>query len=122
VAADAVSYDYPESDVFIMSDVLHYMPPEKQELLLSSCIGKLSKNGSIIIRDADKDLSKRHLGTRYTEFFSTRFGYNKSAGKKLHFFSGKMISSFAEKHNMVMEVSDTTRLTSNILYILKFKT
>jgi uncharacterized protein len=121
-AADAVSYDYPESDVFILSDVLHYMPPEKQELLLSSCIGKLSENGSIIIRDADKDLRKRHFGTRYTEFFSTRFGYNKSAGKKLHFFSGKMISSFAEKHNMVMEVSDTTRLTSNILYVLKFKT
>jgi uncharacterized protein len=122
VAADAVSYDYPESDVFILSDVLHYMPPDKQEMLLSSCIGKLSKNGSIIIRDADKDLKKRHLGTRYTEFFSTRFGYNKSAGKKMYFFSGKMISSMAGKHNMVVEVSDTTKLTSNILYILKFKT
>ena len=41
----------------------------------------LNPGGSIIIRDADKDLQKRHLGTRYTEFFSTRSGYNKAINK-----------------------------------------
>lgn len=122
VAADAVSYDYPPADVFILSDVLHYMPAEKQELLLSACIEKLNDGGSIIIRDADKDLIKRHLGTRYTEFFSTRFGFNKAEENKLFFFSGSMIKGIAEKHKMSVEITDRTKLTSNILYILKFRT
>jgi 1-acyl-sn-glycerol-3-phosphate acyltransferase len=122
VAADAVSYDYPRSDVFILSDVLHYMPEEKQAMLISSCISNLNKGGSIIIRDADKDLKNRHLGTRYTEFFSTHFGFNKATENKLFFFSGKMIEEIAEKYKMVVEKTDRTKLTSNILYILRFRT
>lgn len=122
VASDAVTFDYPKSDVFILSDVLHYMPEEKQERLLSACIRNLNEGGSIIIRDADKDLTKRHLGTRYTEFFSTHFGFNKAAENKLFFFSGSMISGIAEKHNMTVEITDRTKLTSNILYILRFRT
>jgi 1-acyl-sn-glycerol-3-phosphate acyltransferase len=122
VAADAVEYDYPRSDVFLLSDVLHYMPEEKQDQLLSSCAGKLKQGGMIIIRDADKDLEKRHFWTRYTEFFSTRFGYNKSLDKKLFFFSGKKINDFADRNSLAVEVSDSSKVTSNRLYILKFRT
>jgi 2-polyprenyl-3-methyl-5-hydroxy-6-metoxy-1,4-benzoquinol methylase len=119
VTADAVTYEYPQADVFILSDVLHYIPEEKQEQLLSRCIKHLNPGGVIIIRDADKDLIKRHLGTRYTEFFSTRFGYNKSLNGKLFFFSGKQIVELARKNNLNVEVIDNTRLTSNLLYILR---
>jgi uncharacterized protein len=120
VAADAVTYNYPAADVFLLSDVLHYMPEEKQEQLLTSCINHLNTGGIIIIRDADKDLQKRHLGTRYTEFFSTRFGFNKSLNSKLFFFSGKQITRLAARNNMKVEVIDNSKLTSNLLYILRF--
>lgn len=122
VAVDAVTYDYPQSDVFLLSDVLHYMPEENQQQLLSACISKLNRGGTLIVRDANADLKKRHLGTRYTEFFSTRFGFNKAVDNKLFFFSGKMITEIAEKHNMEVEITDRTKLTSNILYILRFRT
>lgn len=122
VAADAVAYDYPNADVFLLYDVLHYMPGEKQEQLLSSCSKKLNPGGSIIIRDADKDLEKRHFWTRYTEFFSTRFGYNKSLDKKLFFFSGMKINDFAARNAMSVEVSESSMVTSNRLYILKVRT
>ena len=122
VAADAVSFNYPLSDVFLLSDVLHYMTADKQEQLLTSCFSKLNAGGLIIIRDADKDLKKRHFWTRYTEFFSTRFGYNKSPDKKLYFFSGKKISDFAERNKLSVEVSDSSKVTSNRLYILRSKT
>ncbi len=122
VAADAVAYDYPNADVFLLSDVLHYMPGEKQEQLLSSCAGKLNPGGTIIIRDADKDLNKRHFWTQYTEFFSTRFGYNKSLDKKLFFFSGKIINDFAARNAMSVKVSESSKVTSNRLYILKVRT
>lgn len=119
IEADAVDFDYPGADVFIMSDVLHYMPAENREILFDKCFEKLRPGGIIIIRDADKDLQKRHLGTRYTEFFSTRFGYNKATGGKLYFFSGRDIREMAVRKGMQLEVIDKTRLTSNMLYILR---
>ncbi|HJZ40495.1 MAG TPA: 1-acyl-sn-glycerol-3-phosphate acyltransferase [Bacteroidales bacterium] len=119
VTADATVYPFDNTDVFILSDVLHYLTIQKQEDLLSVCLGKLNPGGRIIIRDADKDLEKRHLGTRYTEFFSTRTGFNKTSQKKLYFFSGNTIRQFASRHNLDLEVVDNTRLTSNIFYLLK---
>ena len=121
IAADAVTYDYAPSDVFLLSDVLHYMPEEKQVQLLTRCIECLKPGGQIIIRDADKDLQKRHLGTRSTEFFSTRFGFNKAIHKKLYFFSGKKIRETADRQNMELEIIDHTKLTSNLLYVMKHK-
>jgi 1-acyl-sn-glycerol-3-phosphate acyltransferase len=122
VAADAVTYEYPKADVFLLSDVLHYMPEEKQDQLLASCIRQLNPCGTIIVRDADKDLEKRHFWTRYTEFFSTRFGYNKSLNKKLFFFSGRRINEMAERNNMRLEITESSKVTSNRLYILRFRT
>jgi 2-polyprenyl-3-methyl-5-hydroxy-6-metoxy-1,4-benzoquinol methylase len=119
VAGDALEYSLPESDVFILSDVLHYMPDEKQNTLICHCMSKLREGGKIIIRDADRDLEKRHRGTRYTEFFSTRSGFNKADGNRLYFFSGKKIRQVAEDHGFKTEVVDHTRLTSNMLYVLK---
>jgi 1-acyl-sn-glycerol-3-phosphate acyltransferase len=121
VTADAVTYNYTSTDVFLLSDVLHYMPEMKQKKLLKRCIECLNPGGQIIIRDADIDLPKRHLGTRVTEFFSTRFGFNKAAKRRLYFFSGKKIAEIAEGYNMEMEIVDKTRLTSNILYVLKHR-
>jgi 1-acyl-sn-glycerol-3-phosphate acyltransferase len=122
VTANAVEYDYPEADAFILSDVLHYMPSGNQEKLLKNVAEKLRPGGTIIIRDADRDLQKRHFWTRYTEFFSTRFGYNKSLDRKLFFFSGKMISGFASSMNMSLEVCESSKVTSNRLYVLRFRT
>jgi 1-acyl-sn-glycerol-3-phosphate acyltransferase len=119
VAGDALEYSLPESDVFILSDVLHYMPDEKQNTLICHCMSKLREGGKIIIRDADRDLEKRHRGTRYTEFFSTRSGFNKAQGNRLYFFSGKKIRQVAEDHGFKTEIVDHTRLTSNMLYVLK---
>ncbi|MBN1416217.1 MAG: 1-acyl-sn-glycerol-3-phosphate acyltransferase [Bacteroidales bacterium] len=119
VAADVTTYDLPHADVFLLSDVLHYIPEDKQEQLLIRCIDQLNPDGIILIRDADKDLQKRHRGTRYSEFFSTRFGFNKAINKKLFFFSGKKITDMAKKYNLQVEIADNTRLTSNLLYILR---
>ncbi|MBN1790947.1 MAG: 1-acyl-sn-glycerol-3-phosphate acyltransferase [Bacteroidales bacterium] len=117
-AADAIEFSYDFADVFILSDVLHYMSHEKQEVLLEKCIRNLNPKGVIIVRDADRDMEKRHRGTRYTEFFSTRSGFNKSDQNRLFFLSGKTIREFAAKHNLQTRVIDNSRLTSNVLFVL----
>lgn len=118
VAADAAAFEYEKSDVFVLSDVLHYLPEDKQDILLEKCMATLNPGGKIIVRDADRDLHKRHMGTRYTEFFSTRTGFNKAAENRLYFFSGSKITALAGKNGFKIETIDNTRLTSNLLYVL----
>jgi 2-polyprenyl-3-methyl-5-hydroxy-6-metoxy-1,4-benzoquinol methylase len=117
--ADVSEAEFTESDVFVLSDVLHYLPDDKQDKLIRRCMDKLAPGGKIITRDADSDLRKRHAGTKYTEFFSTRSGFNKSDNNHLYFFSGKKIKKMAEYHGFAIREFDNTRLTSNLYYILE---
>ena len=119
VTADAMVYPFEFSDAFILSDILHYVPDGMQEHLLMQCIRHLNPGGVILVRDADKDFTKRHIGTRYTEFFSTRSGFNKSDHNRLFFFSGSMIREIAHRHALQLEIIDNSRLTSNVLYVMK---
>ena len=107
-----------KSDVFVLNDVLHYLPADKQEQIIDSCINSLNENGMIIIRDADKNMTSRHIGTIITEFFSTGLGFNKS-DNKLEFTSKAKIEKIVAQRNMEMEVIDNTKRTSNVIYIIK---
>lgn len=120
LTADVTKIDLPMSDAFVISDVLHYLPKSEQENLLMRCIHKLNPGGIILLRDADKNLVKRHIGTRYTEFFSTKFGFNKTINK-LEFVSSEFIISIVEKSNMHLKKIDNTKLTSNITYLITQK-
>lgn len=116
--ADATTYSFENKDIFILSDILHYISEEAQEKLIENCASHLNKNGSIIIRDADKNLKKRHLGTQYTEFFSTKSGFNKLESEKLHFTSRETIQEIAKRLHLYFEVIDNTKLTSNLIFII----
>jgi hypothetical protein len=88
--------------------------------VIEKCIQSLNPGGSIVIRDGNADLKTRHRGTKLTEFFSTRLiGFNKTSGKGLSFLSGKMIRALATKHLMELEEIDTTKFTSNIVFVIK---
>lgn len=117
-AADATECDLPKSDAFILSDILHYLPAIEQEKLIVKCLNSLKPDGMLLIRDADSSLSKRHLGTRYTEFFSTNFGFNKTKNK-LEFVPSTFIIDVVEKHNFNIKKIDNTKLTSNVIYVVK---
>jgi 1-acyl-sn-glycerol-3-phosphate acyltransferase len=118
IAADATEYAFENADIFILSDVLHYLRHDQQEKLLEKCIDRLNPRGKIIIRDADSDLEKRHRRTGYTEYFSTRSGFNKSDQNRLFFFSGRSIQGIAAKHDLQVERIDNTKFTSNVLFVL----
>ena len=121
ISGDVENFSFDKTDVFILSDVLHYIPEQQQEIVVKNCIENLNPNGIIIIRDANKDLKKRHWGTKYTEFFSTRFGFNKTNYEKLFFVSEIKITDFAANYNLDVEIIDNTKFTSNLIYVLKFK-
>ncbi len=118
--ADAIHYDYIPSDAFLISDILHYLKPQEQHILLSKCIAKLNDKGIIVVRDSDISLKTRHLGTQFSEFLSTHISFNKTKNK-LSFVSRKFMEDFASQHNLDIQIIDKTKYTSNLIYILQRK-
>ncbi len=117
--ADLGTFDPPPADVYILKDVLHYMPAPAQAALLKRCAAKLEPGGSILVRDGFADDAPRHQRTRLTELFSTRlFGFNKTNGA-LHFLRRGELESMASACGMRCEWLRDSRVTSNELVILR---
>ena len=123
IQADVSNYQPENSDAFILADVLHYMPPEKQSELIRKCANKLNPGGLMIIRDADTDMKKKHAGTRLSEFFSTRLGFNQTYNErqKLYFRSKQNYMKVFSELELDVEILDKTKMTSNLVFILNKK-
>jgi len=122
--ADVTQFEFQPADVFILSDVLHYIPEEKQEKIIKDCIHNLNEDGMIIIRDANTKLKDRHKGTKWTEIFSTKImKFNKTAdeSKELYFRSSDDIFAMFNQYDTEIEVIDQTKLTSNVVYVIRKK-
>jgi SAM-dependent methyltransferase len=119
MCGDALMTTLPVSKAFILSDVLHYFPEDDQEKLIVRCIENLEKGGTLIIRDADRQMERKHIGTRLSEFFSTRIGFNQTLEGKneLYFTSREKIMEILSRYGMSVEVVDEGRMTSNIVFI-----
>jgi len=106
-------------DCILLMDVLHYLTPTKQEILLNKIYSLLSQDGVFILRDGITEMSRKIKGTRLTEFFSTTmFGFNKTSND-LHFISMAGINAFALKNRLELKVVDETKFTSNVVVVMK---
>lgn len=120
IHGDISDTPFEEYDAFILSDVLHYLPAEEQETLLQQCIARLAPGGVIVVRDGDSDKAKRHEGTKFTEFMSTKvIGFNKTKDQQLTFFSATHVRNLVQKYGAVAEEIDNTRYTSNVIFVIK---
>jgi uncharacterized protein len=119
INGNALDVNLPKSRAFILADVLHYFPEEEQEKLIIRCIENLERGGTLIIRDADRQMGSKHFGTRLSEFFSTRIGFNQTreGSNKLYFTSRAKITGLLSRYGMSVEVVDETKMTSNIVFI-----
>ncbi|RKX18914.1 MAG: hypothetical protein DRP35_08540 [Candidatus Zixiibacteriota bacterium] len=116
---DVSEEEIPKADVYIINDVLHYMPEDLQIAVLNKCLDKVSEKGMIIVRDADADLEKRTKVTKTTEIQSTKiFKFNKTK-YKLSFISGKIICETSRQKGFSCKRIDNAKHTSNITYIIR---
>ncbi len=119
VLSDITEEPLPKANVYILNDVLHYIPKEMQVKVLNQCMDNVGDKGFIIVRDADTNLKSRTAVTKFTEIQSTRIvKFNKSK-HKLSYFSGSEISEVAQNKGFVCERFDHAKLTSNITYIIR---
>ncbi|MBL6446518.1 MMPL family transporter [Fulvivirga sp. 29W222] len=114
---DVLDVEVGKADVFIVSDVLHYLTVREQETLLNNMAVRLNAGGKLIIRDGDSNKKERHRGTELTEVFSTGSGFNKTRNT-LNFISSDTIQHFAERNKFKLEVIDNTKRTSNTIFVL----
>ncbi|MBN2669217.1 MAG: 1-acyl-sn-glycerol-3-phosphate acyltransferase [Bacteroidales bacterium] len=110
------------ADVYLLADVLHYMPEQMQATVVQRCFKNLRSGGQLIIRDANAEMQKKHQRTRFTEFLSTKIiGFNKThdADKQLYFVTKDKLLSYLTSENADVEVLDKTKYLSNLVYIIK---
>jgi len=118
--ADITSFPFEKYDAIILADMLHYLQPAQQRIVIETCIQNLNPGGMIVIRDGNKDLAEKHKGTRLTEFFSTKFiGFNKTTSGGLSFLSGSLIKEIAASCNMSCVEINETKYTSNMIFVVK---
>ena len=119
--ANALEYSLPQSDVFIMNDMLHYMSAEHQNQLIHNCVAALAEGGMIIIRDGNTEEQERHRLTRFTELMTTRIIKFNKTEEQLVFLSETRMRQIADECGMSVETIQNDRYTSNTIYILKRK-
>src|SRR5690606_16961449 len=120
--ADLNEYPLQPCDGIILSDVLHYLLPGQQEVLLEKSLAALHENGVLIIRDGVLEMSQRMKITRKTELWSTRILKFNKTKNELHFVSRKTIEDFAKKHSLSLEILDYSSHTANLIFVLRKKT
>ncbi len=119
IHADITTVELDKYDVIILSDVLHYLQPHQQLEVMRKVFKAMNPGGKIILRDANAELENRHKGSVLTEFFSTKvFRFNK-ADQKLSFLKAETVIKEASSHNLTVEILDTTRFTSNVIFVIK---
>ena len=122
IHSDVLSFAFENYDAIILSDMLHYLQPADQKMLIEKSIHQLNPGGIVIIREGDKDSMKKHKRTELTEFFSTKlFSFNKTAAKGLSFLSGKTIREMAVTNDMECKEIKNSKYTSNTIFVLKNK-
>ena len=121
ICDDVSAIQITPQDGYILSDVLHYLTPEKQDELLRRCFSNLRSEGVILIREANAELKDRHRKSVLTEIFSTRSGFNKTSTRerKLYFTSAQKIAAISNEYNLTFQVVDNKKITSNNLFIIR---
>lgn len=116
---DASQAELPESDAFIISDMMHYLSAEKQLELIQRCASKLKSDGLILVRDSDSENAEGQKITALSEVFSTKIlRFNRTEGE-LSFISQSRMEEIARETGLSMEVKANDEITSNTFYILR---
>lgn len=118
---DASKAELPESDAFIISDMMHYLSAEKQLELIQRCASKLKSGGLILVRDSDSENAEGQKITALSEVFSTKIlRFNRTEGE-LNYISQSRMEGIARKTGLSMKVKANDEITSNTFYILRLE-
>jgi 1-acyl-sn-glycerol-3-phosphate acyltransferase len=122
-ASDVLEFELVPCEGIVLADMLHYLSPTDQEVLITNCIDALKPGGVFLLRDGDASLAtKQHERTKLSEFFSTKLlGFNKTGVENLSFIDFTvLIEKLKQYENIQIERIEESKKTSNtVLKITK---
>lgn len=113
------NYRLKKSDVFIISDVLHYVPKKLQIDVLDRCLAHLNPNGFLLIRDGNKDDEEKQKKTKLAETWSTKIIQFNKTEYNLEFISKNEFTQIIEERGCTIETIPMSKVTSNCLYVIR---
>jgi uncharacterized protein len=114
---DILAIDYPQADVMLLLDVLHYWVAEKQEMILNKIAKALRPGGSLILRDAAADGTASHRKVEFWERFAL-FSGQTLPGEGLHFQTrDELVAALKTAGFARWEIKPEAGLGSNILIV-----
>lgn len=118
IQGDISTMSIPRADVYLLADILHYLPRQQQKDVFDRLAGAMHASAILIIRDGDADRDDKHGNTRWTEIFSTGLGFNKTKSE-LEFLSDSLIRSWAQENGLTVEVIERSPHTSNTVWLMR---
>jgi len=122
VCDNATNYPKAQCDGILLGDLLHYLPPEKQQSLIKSCMENLNPGGVLLIREGNAELDHRHRRTRLSEFYSTRvmnFNQTFDGKRTLWFIAAEEIRQQVETYGCTYEIVDQGKRTSDVFMVIR---
>jgi SAM-dependent methyltransferase len=116
-AGDARTVELPGCQVLCCLDVLHYMSPEDQDLLLTRFAEALEPGGILLIRDGREGAGLRSTLTRLSEQLAVALGRHKGEG--VHFRDAEATRATLSALGLEVELQDCAQGTpfANVLWI-----
>ncbi len=112
---DIIHWDFPPCDTVLLLDVLHYMAPEKQDILLGKARRALRPGGRLILRDAARSETSAHQRVVRWEKFATGIGHNHSV-ENLHYRTELELTDALKRAGFARwEIKNRSGMDSNIL-------
>jgi len=116
---DVRGFELPRTDVLACLDVLHYMPVEDQDALLTRFAEALAPEGVLLIRDGRSEAGLSSTITRLSEQVAVAVGRHKGEG--VHFRPAQATVATLEAAGLSVEVADCSEGTpfANVLWIAR---
>ena len=77
---DVRTTDEPAADTVLLVDVLHYLAPKEQDILLDRALALVRPGGRLVVRDASAGFGWRSFVTLVVEWISTLIKFNLGEG------------------------------------------
>lgn len=116
--ADMRTMTFPQADVFVFSDCLHYVNSERQRQILTRAVDHLNEGGKLIVCDVDASHQVARAQVEKNEKWSTRILKFNKAVEPLAFVDAAWMQAFAVQHGMSLHTESCGKRGLGTLYIL----
>ncbi|SFB06083.1 trifunctional MMPL family transporter/lysophospholipid acyltransferase/class I SAM-dependent methyltransferase [Algoriphagus aquimarinus] len=116
---DISTMNLEPADAIILMDVLHYLSPEKKNIVLDNCLKALNPHGIFIIKDGLLSDSDKHKWTIKSEKWSTKLMKFNKVTDELSFFELAYLENWATDNQLEMKILSESDNSSNTLIAIK---